>query len=98
MELAERLHIHLHWIPSGLTDIMQPLDRSVFGALKAEYRAIHRGDMAHREDKHMTKADFIAYLVLAWDLVSEGAIHRGWTCYHLDTQALKRELLTAVGP
>jgi hypothetical protein len=56
-ERAQTLRIHLHFIPPGLTDIMQPLDRSVLGALKAESRAIYRGDMAHREDKHMTKAD-----------------------------------------
>jgi hypothetical protein len=69
--LAETLRIHLHFIPPGLTGIMQPLEHSVFGALTAEYRAIYRGDMAHREDSHMTKADFTAYLMLAWDLGSE---------------------------
>jgi hypothetical protein len=52
-------------IPPGLTGIRQALDRSVFGALKAEYRPIYRGDMAHREGKHVTKADFTAYLMLA---------------------------------
>jgi hypothetical protein len=54
--------------------------------------------MAHRDDKHMTKADFPAYLMLAWDLVSEEAIHRGWTCYDTVTRALERELQTAVAP
>jgi hypothetical protein len=54
------LGICQHFIPPGLTVIMQPLGRSVFGAMKGEYRAIYRGDMAHREDKHMTKADFTA--------------------------------------
>jgi hypothetical protein len=97
-ERAETLRIHLHSIPPSLTDIMQPLDRSASGFLRAEYRAIFRGDMAHREDKHMTRADFTAYLMLAWDLVSEEAIHRGWTCYDPDTRALERELQAAVAP
>jgi hypothetical protein len=77
---------------------MQPLDGSVFGAVKAEYRAIYRGDMAHREEKHMTKTDVTAYLMLAWDLVSEEAIQSGWTCYHSDTRVLERELETAMAP
>jgi hypothetical protein len=74
---------------------MQPLDRSVFGAPTAEYRAIYRGDMAHREDKHMTKADFAADPMPAWDRASEEATARGWTRYHPDTLALERQ--TAVG-
>jgi hypothetical protein len=35
--LAARLSIVLHLIPPGLTDLLQPLDRSVFGTLKAEH-------------------------------------------------------------
>jgi hypothetical protein len=97
-ERAETLRIRLHFMPPGLTDIMQPLDQSAFGALKAEYRALYRGDMTHREDNDMTNADFTAYLMLAWDLGSEEAIHRGWACYPPDTRALERELLTAVVP
>jgi hypothetical protein len=46
--------------------------------------------MAHREDNPMAKAHFTAYLMLAWDLVSEEVIHRGWTCYPPDTRALER--------
>jgi hypothetical protein len=53
-ELADGLGICLHFIP-GLTDIMNPLDRALFGALKAEYRAIYRYEMSQREDKSMTK-------------------------------------------
>ena len=78
---AARLNIRLHFIPPGLTDLLQPLDRAVFGALKAEYRAIYRYEMAQREDKRVKKADFAVFLVLAWELVSEGAIRRGWECY-----------------
>jgi hypothetical protein len=44
----------------------------------------------------MTKADFAAYLLLAWELVSEDAIHRGWECYSPDTDLLQRELLAAL--
>jgi hypothetical protein len=40
--LAAMLSIVLQFIRPGLTDVLQPLDRSVFGALKGEYRAIYR--------------------------------------------------------
>jgi hypothetical protein len=68
------------FMPPGLMDILQPLDRAVLGALKAEYGAIYRYKMSQREDKSMTKADFAAYLLLARELVSGDAIHRGWEC------------------
>jgi hypothetical protein len=86
-DLPARLSIVLHFIPPGLTDLLQRLDRSVFAALKAEYRAIYRMDMSQREDKRMTKADFAACLILAWELVSEGAVRGDWECFYPDTGA-----------
>jgi hypothetical protein len=94
--LAAELRIVLHFIPPGLTDLLQPLDRSVFGALKAEYRAIHRMDMCQGEDKWIAKADFAAYLILAWELVLDGAVRRGWECFTPDTEALQARLRDAV--
>ena len=94
--LADELGIGLHFIPPGLTDLLQPLDRSVFGALKAERRAIYRRDMSMRDDKRMTKADFAAYLILAWELVSDRAIVHGWECYDHDTRRLEEQLQEAV--
>jgi hypothetical protein len=82
----------IHFIPPGLTDIVQPLDRAVFGALKAGYRAIDRYEMSQKEDKSVTKADFAAYLLLAWELASEDAIQRGWECPRPDTGGLELEL------
>jgi hypothetical protein len=37
-ELADALKIQRHFIPAGLTDERQPLDRRVFGALKSAGR------------------------------------------------------------
>ena len=83
-ELAKNLNITLHFIPPGLTDLLQPLDLAVFGALKAEYRAIYRFEMSQRDDKRMAKADFAAFLILAWELVSVEAVRSGWACYSPD--------------
>jgi hypothetical protein len=68
------------------------LDRSVFGALKAEYRAIYRNEMSQRQDKRASKADFAAFAILAWELVSEEAIHDGWDCYSPECANLAQEL------
>jgi hypothetical protein len=56
--------------PSRLTDLLEPLDRSVFGSVKAEYRAVYRMDIPRRGDKRMSKAHFAAYLIREWELVS----------------------------
>jgi hypothetical protein len=37
-QLAAELGIILHFIPAGLTDQFQPLDRRVFGCLKSSVR------------------------------------------------------------
>jgi hypothetical protein len=81
----------VHFIPPGLTDLVQPLGRSVFGALKAEYRAIYRNEMSQRQDKRMSRADFAVFLILAWEFVSEEAIHHGWACYSADDAILIQE-------
>jgi hypothetical protein len=73
LALADELGIRLHIIPPGLTDMLQPLDRAVFGALTAEYRAICRCDVLRREHNSMTLADFAALPLLAWGLVSGDA-------------------------
>jgi hypothetical protein len=90
--VAEELRIKVHFIPPGLTDLLQPLDRSEFGALKAEYRAIYRNEMSERQDERVSKADFAAFAVLAWELVWEEAIHHGWDCYTPDGAILAEEL------
>jgi hypothetical protein len=93
---ADELGTRLHFIPPQRTDILQPWDRAVFRALKAEYQAIDRYEMSQREDKSMTKAIFAAYRLLAWEMVSEEAIHRGRECYRPDTEVLERELAAAL--
>jgi hypothetical protein len=52
--------------------------------------------MSQREDKRMTKADFAAYPILVWELMSEGAVRRGWECFAPDTGALQAQLADAV--
>jgi hypothetical protein len=58
--LADELGIRLIFILRRLTDILHSLDRTVFCALTAEYRALYRHEIAPREDKSMTRADLAA--------------------------------------
>jgi hypothetical protein len=90
--LADELGIQIYSIPPGLTDHLQPLDRAVFGALKVEYRAVYMHEMSQREDNSMTRADLAACPLLAWELVSEAATHRGCEYYRPGTGLLEREL------
>jgi hypothetical protein len=41
-DLARCLHIHLRFMPAGLTDEIQPLERAVFGAMKTSCRRMFR--------------------------------------------------------
>ena len=40
--LANELNIQLHFIPAGMTDKLEPLDRNCFRALKATARGLFR--------------------------------------------------------
>jgi hypothetical protein len=53
LAMAAELGIVLHFIAPSLTDLLQPPDCSVFGALKAEHRSMYRMGMSLREDKPM---------------------------------------------
>jgi hypothetical protein len=48
--------------------------------------------MSQRQDKRVSKADFATFLILAWELVSEEAIHHGWDCYSPDGAILAQKL------
>ena len=79
--MATSLGIHLHFIPAGLTDSMQPLDRYVFGAMKSSYRRIARERMAEPGAGKLTKKDFIINLLAAWGAVNQRTLGRAWDVY-----------------
>ena len=95
--LADELGIQPDFIPRSLRDLLQALDRSVFGALKAEYWAMYGRDMSQREEKRMGKADFAAYLILAWEQVWDGALQQGWEWYDPDTTRVEAQQQEGVG-
>jgi transposase InsO family protein len=80
-EHAARHGIRLWFIPAGHTDDLQPLDRAVFGALKAEFR--RRFELECRQHPHhrVTKSGAIEILRQIWDDLEDPAISRGWQIY-----------------
>jgi hypothetical protein len=77
---AARLGIRLYFIPAGFTDELQPLDRYIFGVLKAMCRR-----MFHRftEDVQDTvrKPDAAEFMVRAWEQVDENVMRKAWGIY-----------------
>jgi hypothetical protein len=78
---AEKLGIHLLFIPLELTDELQPPDRFVFGATQGIYRrlyALHcRSDPFCPTDKKLAAA----VLIREWVCVSTHVLEEPWSVY-----------------
>jgi hypothetical protein len=78
---AERLGIRLVFIPPGSTDALQPLDRFVFGVLKAHARQLWR---THYHDTHgakTTRAMMAGNLITSWERITPDLIDRAWDIF-----------------
>ena len=80
-KLAELLHFKLHFIPSGLTDSFQPLDRYVFGALKAASRAEWYKRYAINPEKGCDIVDACLILLKCWSNLSSATCKKAWDPY-----------------
>jgi hypothetical protein len=67
---AQDLGINLLFIPPGLTDELQPLDRFIFGAMKATRRRLYRMHSDWNPEVVMNKEMAAAFLIRAWEAVS----------------------------
>jgi hypothetical protein len=79
--LAAELGIELHYIPAGWTDELQPLDRYVFGAMKAMCRRLFQRHCDRSEDGRVSRSDAIKFLVRIWELLEVRVIEKGWGVY-----------------
>jgi hypothetical protein len=79
-EEAAALGIHLYFIPAGFTDELQPLDRYVFGVLKAMCRRMfHR--FVEIEGSTVRKPNAVEFMCRAWAEVHENVIRKAWGIY-----------------
>jgi hypothetical protein len=67
----------LHFIPAGWTDEVQPLDRDVFGALKAICRRLFASHCDAAEDATVAKSDAVRFLLEAWSAIEGALIEKG---------------------
>jgi hypothetical protein len=73
---ARELSVKLDFIPAGMTGECQPLDRRIFGSLKARARA--RFDALYSHDTEPTMNDSVAMLLGAWNSISQDEVLGAW--------------------
>jgi hypothetical protein len=78
---AEELGIHLVFIPPGMTDEFQPLDRFVFGAMKSTCRRLYSLHYQSNPFCTMDKKIAAAFLIRAWEGVSPRVLEEAWSIY-----------------
>jgi hypothetical protein len=79
--IAETLHIDLIFIPPGCTDRLQPLDRKVFGILKAHARQIWRKHYHLTHGEKVTRAMIAERLVEAWKRIPSDITQSAWEIF-----------------
>jgi hypothetical protein len=76
-QTAAELGIDLHFISHGLTDKLQPLDRSVFAVLKAHAKKLFYDRVSECPFLGRSKQEVIADLIAAWKSVGSYIIQKG---------------------
>jgi hypothetical protein len=82
--LAAELGIILHFIPAGLTDQFQPLDRRVFGRLKSSVRSWFMRRPRDQRREKATKPEAVEVLIKCWTQLSESVVEEAWSVYSRD--------------
>jgi hypothetical protein len=80
-EAARICNIDFLFIPPGGTDRLQPLDRRVFGVLKAYARSDWRARYHGTAGAKVTRAQMAEFLVAAWDQLRTEVIEAAWSIY-----------------
>jgi hypothetical protein len=79
--LVEDLNIEIHYIPVGATDVLQPLDRRVFGVLKGQARRLFHRRVSEDYLHRCTKSEACEDLMVAWAHLSREDLLRSWDLY-----------------
>ena len=81
-QIAEALNIKLYFIPPGCTDLVQPLDVKVFGALKGTVKFYFRLRYQGVACQKVTSKDAVANLIRAWENLSHSLTEAAWHVYN----------------
>ena len=79
--IAHEQNIRLHYVPIGFTDLYQPLDIKVFGALKAKARGYWYTNYALNPSEKYSKRSAVKTLLTCWDQLSEDVVKSAWHQY-----------------
>jgi hypothetical protein len=81
---ARDLGKNIKFIPAGTTDCLQPLDRAVFGTLKASARRMFRIQTTDYLCPRLAKQLAAQFLCRAWEQVITQVLDQAWTIYKPD--------------
>lgn len=81
MAYAKNKNIELFFIPSGYTDILQPLDVAVFAPLKAMVNSTLTHHLCTNPNEIIGMQMACETLVQEWENLPESAIENGWEQY-----------------
>ena len=79
-DLAKILNISLHFIPPGMTDAFQPLDRKIFGIVKAHAKRLYR-QRVKASNGIITKKDACQDMISSWNMIHDSSILDAWDIY-----------------
>jgi hypothetical protein len=80
-EYAAAIGINLLFIPPGMTDEFQPLDRYVFGVMKSNCRRTYRLFVQANPGAIVDQQMAAAFLIRAWEAVSPQILDEAWCIY-----------------
>jgi hypothetical protein len=72
--------------PTGLTDQLQPLDRMLFGCLKAAASSLYIKFMHDDPGTKQRRHRAVQILQIPWDTSSEGALQAAWATHHTNNR------------
>ena len=80
-EYCEQNKINLIYIPAGCTDLYQPLDIKVFGALKGMARGLWYTNYCSNPNQKFNKREATKTLLTCWQNLSTSSIESAWKQY-----------------
>jgi hypothetical protein len=69
---------------AGFTDELQPLDRAVFGPMKAMFRRLFELTWRDSPGKRASRLAAIQLLKEIWQTLTVDSIRKGWSIYEED--------------
>lgn len=80
-DTAEALNIELIYIPPGMTDKCQPLDRRIFGALKQKAKKHIYKKMSDNPETKIGMVGAVQILVACWEGITSDLVHEAWSMF-----------------